>query len=118
MPTDVEVYEALALRIEVDRDGTCKYFNSAGELHRDNGPAVEYKSGSRAWFQNGKLHRTDGPAVVWSDGDEEWYQNGLRHREGGPAIEYADGSKEWWLNGVRYTEQNYLAQLKTLGHTV
>ena len=115
MPTDVEVYEALALRIEVDRDGTCKYFNSAGELHRDNGPAVEYKSGSRAWFQNGKLHRTDGPAVVWSDGEEVWFQNGLRHREGGPAVITPDGRKEWWIDGAEYSEHEYHTALKTQG---
>ena len=92
MPTNAEVYEALALRIEVDRDGTRKYFNSAGELHRDNGPAVEYKSGSRAWFQNGKLHREDGPAVKWSNGDEEW-----------------------WIDGVEYSEHEYHTALKTQG---
>ena len=90
MPTDVEVYEALTLRIEVDRDGTRKYFNSAGEIHRDNGPAVEYKSGSKGWFQNGKLHRTGGPAVEWSNGDEEW-----------------------WIDSVEYSEHDYYTALKS-----
>ena len=107
MTTNAELYEALALRIEVDRDGTCKYFNSAGELHRDNGPAVEYKSGSRAWFQNGKLHRTDGPAVVWYNGDEEWYQNGLRHRVDGPAVVYPNSQKFWFIEDCAVSQEKF-----------
>ena len=113
MPTNAEVYEALILRIEVDEYGDRKYFNSAGELHRDNGPAVEYKSGSRAWFQNGKLHRTSGPAVEWSNDDEEWYQNGLRHREDGPAIISSGVIKCWFLRGAEYSEHEYHTALKT-----
>jgi len=36
------------------------YFN--GELHRDDGPAIEYQSGEFAWYKNGQWHREDGPA--------------------------------------------------------
>ena len=28
------------------------------------------------WYQNGELHREDGPAIEWADGDKEFYING------------------------------------------
>ena len=50
--------------------------NSAGQLHRDDGPAVVCPNGEQAWYRNGQLHRDDGPAVVPPDGGQEWYRNG------------------------------------------
>ena len=44
-----------------------------GELHREDGPAVEYEGGAKAWYVNGKLHREDGPAWEASDGTKYWY---------------------------------------------
>ncbi len=38
-----------------------EYRNERGELHREDGPAIEYTSGTKMWYQNGKLHREDGP---------------------------------------------------------
>jgi hypothetical protein len=49
--------------------------------------------------EKGELHRTDGPAVEYADNYREWYLNGKLHRVDGPAIEYKDGSCEWWQNG-------------------
>ena len=49
-----------------------------GRLHREDGPAIEYPSGSKSWYQNGKLHRTDGPARQFANGEAEWYRNGLQ----------------------------------------
>ena len=57
------VFDALKYRIEVDQFGTRRYYNSAGQLHRTDGPAVEYSNGDRVWYQNGFLHRIDGPAI-------------------------------------------------------
>ena len=70
------VFDALKYRIEVDTCGTRWYYNRAGQLHRDEGPAIEITCGSKSWYQNGRLHRTDGPAIEWADGDEFWYING------------------------------------------
>ena len=95
MTSEEEVYDALKYRIDVSpRTGTRRYYNSKGQLHRE-----------------------DGPAVVYSGGSCEWWQNGLRHRIDGSAVEWYDGHKEWWINGVPYTEQQYLAKIKALGHT-
>ena len=70
-----------------------------GELHRTDGPAMEWPNGDKRWFLNGERHRTDGPAVEYANGYKAWYLNGELHRTDGPAIEYSDGSKEWWING-------------------
>jgi hypothetical protein len=84
-----------------------KYWYINGELHREDGPAIELANGHKYWYINGKLHRKDGPAVVDRWGSRWWYINGKRHREDGPAIEYADGHKAWWINGKRLTEQEF-----------
>ena len=68
-----------------------KKINSKGELHNDNGPAVEYEDGTKEWWYNGKRHRIDEPAVIESDGGKEWWFFGMRHRDDGPAIIYPDG---------------------------
>jgi len=64
-------------------------------------------NGTREWYLNGNLHREDGPAVEYADGDRWWYLNGNLHREDGPAVEYADGDRYWYLNGVEYTEKEF-----------
>ena len=74
--SEQDVFEALKYRIEVDARGTRWYYNSAGQLHRDEGPAIERADGTRYWYQNGLRHRTDGPAIEWCDGDKWWYING------------------------------------------
>ena len=51
------------------------------ELHREGAPAVEYATGTKAWYTNGELHRVDGPAVEWSGGGKEWYLNNERLTE-------------------------------------
>ena len=86
--SEQEVFDALRYRIEVDKRGTRRYFNTAGVPHRTNGPAVEYSSGTKFWYQNGQLHRTDGPAVEWADGSKEWYINyeGLTEDEFNQAV--------------------------------
>ena len=93
-------------KVKVYKDRT-EWYNAKGQLHREDGPAVEWSDGDKAWYFNGKLHREDGPAVVTADGDKQWYQNGKRHREDGPAVEYADGYKRWYLNGERLTEEQF-----------
>jgi len=47
---------------EVTEKGT-QIWRTNGRVHREDGPAVVYKSGSWRWYINGKLHRLDGPAL-------------------------------------------------------
>lgn len=79
----------------------CKEWYSDGELHREDGPAVEHADGSTAWYRRGKLHREDGPAIEHANGTRWWYRDDRLHREDGPAVEHADGSKYWYRNGER-----------------
>jgi hypothetical protein len=46
------------------------------------------------WCLNGQLHREDGPAVEWADGSKIWCQHGKFHRLDGPAIDCF--FKEWF----------------------
>ena len=46
-------------------------------LHNENGPAVIYPSGEKAFFIDGIKHRADGPAVIKKD-EVEWWYNGKR----------------------------------------
>jgi hypothetical protein len=63
--------------------------------------------GNKSWYLNGQLHREDGPAVEWADGGKEWYINDEYHREDGPAIDWADGNKAWYLNDECLTEEEF-----------
>jgi hypothetical protein len=60
---------------QTDKYGTCRWYNSEGLLHREQGPAVERDDGYREWYLNGLLHREDGPAIEWNDGTRMWFLN-------------------------------------------
>ena len=51
------------------------WIDEKGDYHREGGPAIEYRDGTKEWLINGKTHRTDGPAVEWYDGSNYWYLN-------------------------------------------
>ena len=76
-------------KVTVDEKGTIKWYNKHNQLHREDGPAVE-------WFNGGK----------------SWYINGKRHREDGPAIESTYGGKAWFLNGKQLTEEEFNSKNK------
>lgn len=57
------------------------WYNLKGQCHREDGPAVEFTSGAKAWYLNDELHREDGPAIEYSNGTKEWYLNGVRLSE-------------------------------------
>ena len=67
---------------------------------------------TKRWYLNGNLHREDGPAVEWADGTKYWYLNDKLHREDGPAVEYADGTKFCYLNGKGLTNEEFNAKMK------
>ena len=109
-----EVFDALKYRIEVDRFGTRRYYNSVGQLHRDGGPAAVFADNTKQWYQRGVLDRTDGPAIEYVDGTKVWYRNGLLHRPDGPAVEWADGNKFWYISGRMMTEEEFIQAVKNV----
>jgi hypothetical protein len=66
------------------------------------------------WFHNGQLHREDGPALEYASGDKCWFLDGRLHRQDGPALEYADGVKFWYLNEKEVTEDEVMKPVKKL----
>jgi hypothetical protein len=67
---------------------------------------------TKRWYLNGNLHREDGPAVEYADESKLWYLNDKLHREDGPAVEHANGSKYWYLNGDRLTQAEFNSKIK------
>ena len=106
--TEAELFELLSLECCVDCNGTIRYYNKQGQMHRVWGPAVKYAYGTQVWYQNGKPHRVGGPAVVNADGGRVWYQDGLLHRLDGPAVISVEGGQSWYINGKELTETEWL----------
>jgi len=59
---------------EISEQGNKRWFNTAGDLHRLDGPAVEFTDGAKSWYVNGQYHRLDGPALKWPNRNS-WYIN-------------------------------------------
>lgn len=58
------------------------------------------------WYNSaGKLHRLNGPAKEYINGDD------VIHREDGPAIEYVTRERYWYIKGVIYTEKEFKIKL-------
>ena len=74
--------------------------------------AKVYADGTKFWYLNGQLHRENGPAIEWADGSKEWYKNSKLHREDGPAYELSDGTKFWYIEGVKLSEKEFLQRNK------
>jgi hypothetical protein len=85
------------------RDGTKKWYDH-GQLHRTDGPALITASGTEVWYDHDQRHRTDGPARTTAAGDREWFVENQYHREDGPAIERFDGTQEWFIHGKRHRQ--------------
>ena len=66
--------------------------------------------GDKFYFSDKKmtrLHRENGPAMEYANGSKAWWINNNRHRLDGPAVECADGYKAWWVNGERLSEKKF-----------
>ncbi len=63
-------------RLIIDEDGTKRWINEKGLLHREDGPALEYSFGSNYWYFNGEYHREDGPAIEYNDGGKSYWYHG------------------------------------------
>ena len=59
----------------ISSSGNKEWRNKNNNLHREDGPAVEYSSGTKVWYFNGKRHRFTGPALVWDNGYVQWWLN-------------------------------------------
>lgn len=79
--------------------GWIEYFDEAGLLHREDGPARVKPGGAQEWWRHGDHHRNDGPAVINSV-MSVYYRNDKIHRDDGPALVTQDGSRvEYYQHG-------------------
>jgi hypothetical protein len=92
--------------VKIDDEGNKRWYHN-NQLHRTDGPAMEFSSGTKEWYVDDKLHRTDGPAMEYANGTKIWYVDGKIHRTDGPAVESAYGGKYWYLDGVELTEAQW-----------
>ena len=78
-----------------------------------------YRNGTNYWYKKGTrdLHREDGPAIEYPNGDRYWYQHGKNHRLNGPAVELIDGTKCWCIDGKNYLEKEYWQKIEELKHS-
>ena len=60
----------------MEKDDGSKFWARDGQLHRDDGPAIELADGTKMWYRSGQIHRDDGPAVEFPNGDKYWYRDG------------------------------------------
>ena len=91
--------------IEIDKDGNKCYFSDKEMtvLHRDDGPAIEWKNGGKTWMRNGWLHREDGPAIEWPNTDKDWYIDGVCFTESEFKARKAPcNGKKVTIDGIEY----------------
>jgi hypothetical protein len=65
-----------------------------------NGLIINSKK-AKCYYFNDQIHRLEGPAIEYPNGTKFWYFHGLRHRMDGPAIEKINGYKEYWILGIK-----------------
>jgi len=102
------IVDGITYKVEVT-DYSTRWYNESNELHREDGPAMEWADGTKHYYINGQRHREDGPAMETADGEKHYYINGERHRENGPAVEYAYGGKSYYINGKCLTKKEFKA---------
>ena len=114
MTYDASSYKEYIVRVYPD---TIKWYiqDYAGHimLHREDGPAVEYKNGDYEYFRKELLHNDKGPArcitKITVNGKKQvvfqHFVNGKLHNEHGPSV-YGDGvPDEYYLKGKHYKYQ-------------
>lgn len=64
--------------LTIDVFDTKRWFNEDDLIHREDGPAIEFATGTKFWYIYGYCHRMNGPAIEYNWGDNEWwYENNL-----------------------------------------
>ena len=76
-------------------------FKSGGMLPPETGHYID-SQGDEVYTVARRYHRDDGPAIITKAGSKEWIQHGRTHRLDGPAIEYANGHVKWYIDSIQY----------------
>lgn len=70
--------------------GTIWLHRNSYHLSYENEFYLNHKEKRKKYKIQRDIHRLDGPAIEWDDGIKEYRHYGLLHREDGPAIEFDD----------------------------
>ena len=91
-----------------------KYWCDYIETHpKFTGCSID-KENDKSWYQNGEIHREDGHAVEMANGTRFWYRKGEVHREDGPTVEVNNDVKYWYLNNEYYSEQDWKIAMRKI----
>ena len=66
-----------------------------------------FETDVRYWMINGEVHREDGPAIERPDGTKGWVIKNKPHRLDGPAEEWPDGTMRYFINGREFTKEQW-----------
>lgn len=55
-------------KVVMTEDGTKTYFNGTGHRHREDGPAVIFRSGGKLWIRDGFYYCDNGPHAFYAHG--------------------------------------------------
>lgn len=73
---------------------------------------IRNKNGDLCYYKDGNLHREDGPAVEFLNGTKEWYLKGKLYWVDGPAIERTSGQQdEYFINGAEVVFADFVDRL-------
>lgn len=67
-----KLWEYIRRKVHFILHGYMMFYNEAGNYHRVNGPAMEWRNGDYSWFYNGEVHRYYGPAACWRGKPYYW----------------------------------------------
>ena len=91
-----------------------KVYMKNGELHHDDGPAIELPDGTKKWYLEGKEYtkeeydqlsiKKDVFKITYKKDGVYYSKNGLLHRADGPAMVLNYGYKAWYIDGKRHRE--------------
>lgn len=82
-------------KVIIDKWGTKQYFNDIGQWHREDGPALISRTGTKWWYKNDNLSSEEYPSAIVLNGIAEWRINHHLNNKNGPAYDKPNGHKEW-----------------------
>lgn len=90
-----------------------------GEYHRIGGPALVEVGEVTEWWVDGQLHREDGPAVQYHDTTcVGYYHRGKLHNDVGPAVINLTGADDnlyaYYLDGVKMSVDEWGSKRKAV----
>jgi len=58
-----------------------KLIAEANKIPKNFTGMAEWPNGDKFWYKEGNLHRENGPAIEYADGNKFWYLNDVQYSE-------------------------------------